>query len=112
MNKKFGQRIRQLRENANLAQEFIAEKLGMSCLKYSRIENGAIDISYNLILRVAPAIGVMPDSITSVAEEMKAPSGEFKIANNDVCSLEIINEMLDFFYANKQLYDSVRMGEE
>lgn len=112
MNKELGQRIRQLRENAHLTQEFISEKLGISRQKYSRIENGTNDISYDLILRVASVIGVTPVSITSVADKMDTSSVEFRSANNDVRSFETISEMLDLFYANKQLYESVRIGEE
>jgi transcriptional regulator with XRE-family HTH domain len=112
MNKELGQRIRQLRENAHLTQECIAEKLGISRQKYSRIENGTNDISYDLILRVASVIGVTPGSITSAADKMEASSVEFRSANNDVRSFDTISEMLDLFYANKQLYESVRIGEE
>ena len=113
MNKKLGQRIRQLRENANLTQEFIAEKLGISRQKYSRIENGTNDISYDFILRVASVIGITPDSITSVANKVSVSSTEFRNTNNnDVSSFDTISEMIDLFYANKHLYESVRMGEE
>lgn len=42
MRKEIGFRVRQARENANLTQELLAEKAGVSTSFISRLENGAI----------------------------------------------------------------------
>jgi len=103
-------RIRKLRKAAHLTQEEMAKKLGISRQKYFRTESGISDISYELIANIAKILGVSANAITSVANE-STQNCEFRNANEQTNTDNIVSEMIDFFYANKQLYESVKIGE-
>lgn len=103
-----GEQIRKLREVHNITQEQIAEALGMSRQRFARIEKGLSDISYDTIVAVANFLKIQPKEITDICEN--APSTSFRAGNASVKSFDQIEEMINFFYANKSLYN--RMSVE
>lgn len=107
MNERLGMRICKLRKAAHLTQKEMAKKLKISCQKYSRIENGINDISYELIVKIAKILEVSTNAITSAANEA-VQNHEIKNANKQTYTANIVSEMIDFFYANKQLYKSIK----
>ena len=51
------QRIRKVREQKNLTQEFMADQLGMSQQNYSKLESGTIAITVNQLERISEVLG-------------------------------------------------------
>lgn len=56
--KLFGARVRYLRKMADLSQEKLAERAGLSTKTISYIENGKNTISFNKLPLIAEALGV------------------------------------------------------
>lgn len=56
VNKKVGEKIRQLRVVAGLSQENIAEEIGMSHGNYGKIERGEIDVSSSHLIQIAKVL--------------------------------------------------------
>lgn len=62
-------RIRDLREDADLTQKELAEKLGMSQTGYSKYETGENDIPTAILIKLAEIYGVSIDYMLGVANE-------------------------------------------
>jgi transcriptional regulator with XRE-family HTH domain len=58
-----GEKIRAFRELRNYTQEYVANKLGMSQVNYSKIERGEITVSEDKINKIAEVLEVSPQSI-------------------------------------------------
>lgn len=71
MSYALGSRIKELRTNRKISQEQMADVLGTSRQRYSRIENGQIDISFVMIKRIAEYLGVPTSEITCAEEEKR-----------------------------------------
>ena len=56
----YGGRIKYFRESANLTQEHVAEKLGITQGAYSQIENNQSKLSADMLKKVAAILGVSP----------------------------------------------------
>ncbi|MGN0482962.1 MAG: helix-turn-helix transcriptional regulator [Lachnospiraceae bacterium] len=109
MNLLLGGRIKALRKARNLTQEQVAEQIGVSRQKYARIESGANNITLEILTKIAGVLDVTVGDITKVLDEN--PVVEYRTgAEND--SSEEIFDMLDFFYANKHLYDKLQQKAE
>ncbi|WP_125154405.1 helix-turn-helix domain-containing protein [Clostridium rectalis] len=108
MNSILGARIRALREAKGLTQEQVAEKMNCTIQKYVRIEKGLVDISYASITTIATILGIKTKQITSAVNETI-----FVKNNNTACQdkFEYIIEMINTFYAHRNLYQSVRRGK-
>lgn len=108
MNELLGERIRSLRGIRKLTQEQMAEKLNMSRQRYARIENGVNNITLELLSRVAEILDVTVSDITNVLDT------EPQVAHrgNDGASVEQVMDMLDFFYANKNMYQRLQPTSE
>lgn len=52
--------MRELRLQADLTQEELAEKLGMLAPNYARIEQGRVNVTLDTIVRIANALDVSP----------------------------------------------------
>lgn len=112
MNTILGGRIRVLRESKALTQEQVAEKMNCTRQKYARIEKGLIDISYASITNIANILGVKTEEITSAVNNIKEET-MFRKGDDSVSEdkFEYINEMINTFYAHRNLYNSVRQVE-
>lgn len=58
-----GEKIRAFRELRNYTQEYVANKLGMSQVNYSKIERGEITASDDKINKIAEVLEVSPQAI-------------------------------------------------
>lgn len=103
MNRSLGKRIRSLREDRNLTQEYVAGELEMSRQKYARIENGVNNITLNILASLATVFGVAVADITRVLDE--EPLVEYRTGESDNASIDVVYDMLDLFYVNKRVYD-------
>lgn len=109
-----GRRIKELRINRKISQEQMAEVLETTRQRYSRIENGQVDISYTMIKKIADYLGVQPSEITSAAEERKELVAFFREKSssaNVINCVAKIEEILKVFSAHKKLYDRMRMRD-
>ena len=66
--KRFGQRVRTLREHTGLSQEALASKAGIHRTYMGGIERGERNICLRNILRLAEALGVHPRDLFGEAE--------------------------------------------
>lgn len=111
MSYALGMRIKELRQIRKINQEQIADVLDMSRQRYSRLENGQVDISYVMIKKIADFLGVLPSDITSAEEEKKELVTLFreKGSREDVIlSVSKIEKILSVFHAHEKLYFQMR----
>jgi transcriptional regulator with XRE-family HTH domain len=59
----FGQRVRQLRREAGLTQDQLAEASGIDRAALSKIETGNRDIGVSKVFPLAAALGIGPDRL-------------------------------------------------
>lgn len=109
MNAILGEHIKNLRNANKLTQEFVAEKIGISRQKYARIERGENSITLEILSRIATIFDITVGDITKVLDEV--PMVAYR-TGDAVGSSDTIFEMLDLFYANKNLYKKITGFEE
>lgn len=110
MNYEIGQQIKKLREERDITQDSMRALLEMSRQRYARIEKGQVDITYEMIVRIADHFGVSTKVITNVSEE-KPLTVRFRESHNDEEALkevEKIEEILKVFYYHGKLYDQMK----
>lgn len=105
MNELLGGRIKALRSARNYTQEQMADQIGISRQKYARIENGTNSITLDILSKVASILGVTVGDITRVLDE--TPAVAYR-ASDEAESSQTVFDMLDLFYANKQMYSRLR----
>lgn len=111
MNTILGGRIKALRETKGFTQEQVSEKMNCTRQKYARIEKGLIDISYASITTIADILGVATNEITSVVNNIEVVPMFRKDGKTSSDNFEYINEMINTFYAHRNLYNSIRQVE-
>jgi transcriptional regulator with XRE-family HTH domain len=107
MSYAIGNRIKELRTIKKVSQEEMAEFLDTSRQRYSRLENGRLDISYVVIKKIAERLAVSISDITSAEQEKKELVTYFREKNScdDVVgSVAKIEEILRIFNAHERLY--------
>ena len=62
------ERVRELREDNDLKQEYIAEKLGITQTTYSKYELGKVNIPVEMLIKLADFYGVSLDYLTGRTE--------------------------------------------
>jgi len=115
MSYAIGSRIKDLRTKHRISQEQMADVLDTTRQRYSRLENGQVDISYVLIKKIADHLGVPTSDITSAVQEKKELVTFFreKNASEDiVTSVAKIEELLKVFNAHEKLYYQMRARDE
>lgn len=100
MNEILGSRIKALRMAKNFTQEQVADQIGISRQKYSRIESGVNSITLDILSKVAGVLEVTVGDITRVLD--KTPIVAYRAGEEDGSSKKIF-DMLDVFYANKHM---------
>lgn len=111
MSYAIGSRIKDLRTTRKISQEKMAEVLDTTRQRYSRLENGQVDISYVIIKQIADHLGVSVSEITSAEEEKKALVTFFRekdLSEDIVGSVSTIEEILQVFHAHEKLYNQMR----
>jgi transcriptional regulator with XRE-family HTH domain len=67
-----GEAIRQLRTEAGMSQEELAEAAGTDLTQVGGIERGVRNPSYTTLLRLAGALGTKVGELTSLADRLRA----------------------------------------
>jgi transcriptional regulator with XRE-family HTH domain len=67
-----GDAIRQLRTEAEMSQEELAEAAGTDLTQVGGIERGVRNPSYTTLLRLADALGTEVGELTSLADRLRA----------------------------------------
>ena len=70
------QKIRDLREDADLTQKQVAEKLGTSQTMYARYERGANELPLRHLIRLCQLYGVSADYILGMEKPRKKVSNK------------------------------------
>jgi len=115
MSYALGTRIKELRQIRKISQEQMANVLDMSRQRYSRLENGQVDISYAMIKKIADYLGVSTSKITSAEEEKKGLVTLFreKGSSEDVIdSVSKIEKILKTFHAQEKLYYQMKEHDD
>lgn len=115
MSYALGLRIKELRQIRKISQEQIADVLDMSRQRYSRLENGQVDISYVMIKKIADYLGVSTSDITSAEEENKELVTLFREKGSGediISSVSKIQEILKVFYAHEKLYFQMKERDD
>lgn len=63
------QRIRDLREDRDWKQEYVAEKLGITQTNYSKYELGKVNVPVEMLIKLADLYHVSLDYLTSRTDE-------------------------------------------
>ena len=67
--KRFGERVRSMRERLRLSQEALAAKAGIHRTYMGGVERGERNISLKNIIRLATALGVSPSEMFDRCDE-------------------------------------------
>lgn len=110
MNEILGKRIRSLREDKKMTQEQMAGLLDMSRQKYARIENGINNISLDVLAKLASIFQIEVSDITKILD--KKPATVYRVGEGTNTSINTVYEMLDLFYANKNVYDRMHYRDD
>lgn len=51
-------KIRQIRNDKNFTQEFVADKIGISQSHYAKLENGNVKINLGMLQKIAEALEI------------------------------------------------------
>lgn len=87
-----GQRIREIRVNKQLTQEYLADKTGVNVSHISNIENNKVKISLTLLVGICNAMDVTVDYI--LEHEYTNPSS--------VVEEELLNTLKDWEISKKE----------
>lgn len=115
MSYTLGSRIKELRTNRKISQEQMADVLETSRQRFSRIENGQIDISFVMIKKIAEYLGIPTSEITCVEEEKMKLTTFFReksSSKNVMDSVAKIEEILEVFNAHEKLYNQMRVRDD
>lgn len=63
-----GKKIKEIRKNRGLTQDFLAEKVGIDAKHLSRIECGKSSLSLNLLYKICDALCVEPATIFDISQ--------------------------------------------
>ena len=67
-----GEAVRQLRLEAGMSQEQLAESAGTDLTQVGGVERGVRNPSYTTLLRLAAALGTSVGQVTSLADRIRA----------------------------------------
>ncbi|MDD2495811.1 MAG: helix-turn-helix transcriptional regulator [Tissierellia bacterium] len=115
MSYAIGSKIKELRTEHRISQEKMAGVLGTTRQRYSRLENGQVDISYVLIKEIADYFGIPTSDITNVEQENKELVTFFreKSTSEDIVSnVAKIEKILRVFNAHEKLYFQMKARDE
>lgn len=115
MSYALGMRIKELRQIRKISQEQMANVLDMSRQRYSRLENGQVDISYVMIKKIADYLGVPTSEITNAEEEKKELVTLFREKGSReavIDSVSKIEKILKVFHAHEKLYYQMKEHDD
>ena len=98
-----GSEIKRLRILNNINKSEMCKKLNISEFKYNQIESGNSNISYDMVTKVCNIFNMKENDVLNIVN-IKFCNKKSK--DNDTKFTEIM-DMIDFFYANKKIYNKV-----
>ena len=116
--KNIGRNIQRLREMMGIKQDVLADKLGLSQQKISKIEQSET-IEEALLEQVAEALGVTPEAIKDFDEEKvvyniqnnhdtsNRGASNFIGTNNYSCTFNALDKLMEVIDENKRLYEEL-----
>lgn len=69
INTKVGSRIKMIRRQLKITENEMSERLGISILHYSQLENGHLKITVDQLITISYILGVTPQSIILEAKK-------------------------------------------
>ena len=119
-NMHIGRKIGRIRELRGIKQEILAEELGVSQQNVSRMEQSEV-VEKEVLEKVAKILGVTPDAIKNFSEEAvinyfntfneSSVNGGFGSNNNNYCTFNPFDKMMELFEENKKLYERLLASE-
>lgn len=109
-----GMRIKELRSERKIGQEKMAEVLGTTRQRYSRLESGQVEISFVEIKKIADFLGISTAKITSAQEEEKELIALFREKSDSAEAVESVAklaEILKVFHAHERLYYQMKVRD-
>ncbi|NDL68596.1 helix-turn-helix domain-containing protein [Anaerotalea alkaliphila] len=110
MSYSIGSRIKILRINHKISQEKMAEILNITAHRYSLMERGQGDISYDIIKKIADSFRIPTDEITKAVTENKDLITLFREENMDTAIVESVGkvqEIVKVFSAHEKLHNQI-----
>lgn len=104
--KEIAERIRLLRELANLSQEQMAKNVGVTLEDYRRLENGETDFSFTVVYKCAQCFGV---DVTDILQGTSPTLSTYSLVRGGK-GLPIARKS-DYIYQNMAPYFKNRMSE-
>lgn len=111
MSYSIGSRIKNLRINHKVSQEKMAEILNITAHRYSLMEKGQVDISYDVIKKIADSFSIPTDEITKAVKENKDLITLFREENMDAAIVESVGkvqEIITVFSAHEKLHNQMK----
>ncbi len=108
------QRIKELRVERGLSQEYVANELSMTRQRFARIESNQVQITYRTIEQIADVFGVSINEITRPYEEKKTLRVLFRESNDKNVSdeaIEKVQTILEYMSAHEKLYYKMKERE-
>ncbi|WP_337242105.1 helix-turn-helix transcriptional regulator [Proteus faecis] len=69
INTRVGNRIKMIRKQLKITENEMSERLGMTMLNYSQLEDGHIKITVDQLVTISYILGVTPQSLILEAKE-------------------------------------------
>ncbi len=110
MDNTLGNHIKSIRKSKNYTQEYVADALGMTRQRYSRIEKGLSSIGLDVLTMLAKVFNMTVGDITCVLDT--ATPIELRNSAGVPTSLNDVYEMVDFLYAGKHMYERIHCNSE
>lgn len=96
------EKIKSMRELKNLTQEYMAERLGITQAGYSKIESGAIKISYEKIVDISKILGVQTEELLAFDSQKYFNSfNNVKGSNNGSVTIKVEEGDIKNLYEDK-----------
>lgn len=92
--KKIGKRIQERRKELNFTQQEVYERLNISQNHYSRIENGHVGMSFEILLEICDILQVSTDYILTGTVQTGADSPIVRLFNS--CTFEQQRHLLKY----------------
>lgn len=103
----YGEKIKELREQKRISQEVMAEKLHISQSAYSKYESNQVQVSVDMLLRIAETLEVSPMEI------LKKEGNTINFHNGSTSSISNGALIIESFYNHsKELFDTALQAKD
>ena len=97
-----GRRVRQQRVMANLTQEELAEKSGISCSFVGHIERGEKKFSIGTLVSLCNALGISPNTLLQDSLDTEVLNGGQDVgAEHKALFMDMLHVLREHNYGNK-----------